>query len=954
MTAEFEEARSLAQLLINIAHHTEPEKDVGELIRDKVELVFELTPSLKGKIDKELLVKELEAIFSTWIGDAVTLEGNDNHETWLPYRRGEINWRYWKRYEQYLQRKGWAEATISKINEMTDDILGRLEDPTRKGAWDRRGLIVGHVQSGKTSNYIGLINKAADAGYKVIIVLTGMHDSLRCQTQIRLDEGFLGYDSGTRTLDSSRAVHRIGVGDIDPGAKPLDTITTRLENGDFRRSVANHFNINPGGNPLLFVLKKNGRVLKNLLEWVEWASTNTDENGRKSVNSVPLLLIDDEADWGSVDTNEDIIGEDGNPDLDHSPKVLNSRIRKLLFSFEQSAYVGYTATPFANIFIHNRGMTNELGEDLFPRSFITNLPVPSNYLSPARFFGIDDSEDVENNTQEELHLYREIVDHADTDEINETKGWMPPVHNKFHIPMVNGESKLPLSLRKAILSFILVCAARRARGQVDVHNSMLVHVSRYVNVQGIVYNQVYSELTDIKNRIKFESDNSEDGIFSELKNLWVSDFVQTTRSVGGVEKVYEDWSLIQGHLIKMSDSITIKQINGSSADMLEYSQNRNNKLNVIVIGGDKLSRGLTLEGLSVSYFLRASKMYDTLIQMGRWFGFHPNYLDLCRLYTTEEIKDWLYEISEASEELRREFDHMSAIGGTPVDYGLKVKTSSKLLITSRVKMRNSVPIQLTFSGAISETINFFKDVEKNRLNLKALENLFERIALDKILPEKNPSRTRLTGKFQNWKGSYFWRGVKAMHIKQFLNEYQTHYSNHRVESKLMREYIENQNEENDLTEWSILLLSGEGETEIELKNVGKVKLVKRSWNPKKEINTSKYLFIRRIVSPRDEAIDLTDEEYKAALVDTKAEWDLDKERSRRKKTPEEPNGISIRSKRKKTNGLLLIYPLQPPEKLGFVDTPVVGIALSFPGDPDAKTVTYYVNNVYYNQEQGLT
>ena len=383
MTSDFEKARAHAQLLIRFAHEENPGKDMSQTIREQVDMVLSIKPEWKSSVDKEKLVKELETIFSTWIGEARTLEGNDTHQPWLHERRTDIDWRYWTRYKQFLQENGWADATIQKLDELTDDTLGRIENPVGQGTWDRRGMIVGHVQSGKTANYIGLICKAADAGYKLIIVLAGMHNSLRSQTQLRLDEGFLGYDSGTRALDLSTAVQVIGVGNIDPGAKRPDTITTRFENGDFKRSVAEHFNINPGGNPLLFVVKKNGSVLKNLLEWVEWAATSSDEHGRKTVSGVPLLVIDDEADWGSIDTKDRVIDENGEPDLEHDPTVLNQRIRKLLFSFDQCAYLGYTATPFANIFIHEKAKTKELGEDIFPRSFITALPYPSNYISPV-------------------------------------------------------------------------------------------------------------------------------------------------------------------------------------------------------------------------------------------------------------------------------------------------------------------------------------------------------------------------------------------------------------------------------------------------------------------------------------------------------------------------------------------------------------------------------------------
>ncbi len=156
-------------------------------------------------------------------------------------------------------------------------------------------------------------------------------------------------------------------------------------------------------------------------------------------------------------------------------------------------------------------------------------------------------------------------------------------------------------------------------------------------------------------------------------------------------------------------SIEVRQINGSARDILDYELNRETGLNVIAIGGDKLSRGLTLEGLTVSYFLRASRMYDTLMQMGRWFGYRPGYLDLCRLYTTPELNEWFQHITEANEELRQEFDHMAAVGGTPRDYGLKVMSHPALMITSRVKLRTGIELQLSFAGSISETVVFHRD-----------------------------------------------------------------------------------------------------------------------------------------------------------------------------------------------------------------------------------------------------
>ena len=953
MTIDFDLARTIAQTMISFAREKEKDRDMEEIIREQVDKVINMLAENSESLDREQLIKELETIFSTWIGDAITLEGRDNHEPWLFNKRQDIDWRYWNRYKQYLQKNGWAEATLEKLDELTYDTLGRLEDPTRKGAWDRRGVIVGHVQSGKTSNYIGLINKAADAGYKLIIVLTGMYDNLRSQTQMRLDEGFLGYDSGTRTLDSSNKVQIVGVGKIDPSVKRPDTITTRLPKGDFRRSVAEHFNINPGGNPLLFVLKKNGNVLKNLLDWVEWATTNTDKSGRKIVSGVPLLVIDDEADWGSIDTRDEVIGPDGKPDLEHSPTVLNGRIRELLFSFEQSAYVGYTATPFANIFIHEGAKTKSFGEDLFPRSFITSLPYPSNYISPSYYFGIYE-DDIESETpRRELPIFRIIDDNAETQDLSEREGWMPPIHDSNHVPRYKGDARIPPSLRKALLSFILVCAARTARGQVQSHNSMLVHVTKFVNVQKQIFDQIFNELMDIQNRVKYEDSGSENSALNELKNLWEDDFVKTTDWFNEAEYPIIKWPNLSNYILKSLSSIQIKQVNGTSADILDYSQYRNAGLNVIVIGGDKLSRGLTLEGLSISYFLRSSKMYDTLMQMGRWFGYRPGYLDLCRLYTSAELKEWLYLITKANGELRHELEYMAIIGGTPIDYGLRIRSDSELLITSRVKMRHGMSLQLTFSGSISETISFYKDKAKNDVNLDALENFIDNINREGFKHEQNPIRKRKYGKTQSWTGSFYWNNVSAENIKRFLEQYITHYSSHKVDCKLLKTYIENQNENGDLTKWTVIIPSGSSKKYYDLRGCGKIKLVRRAWDKDQVPSSSDHLSIGRLVSPRDESIDLTNEEYEVALDRTNSEWKLNKERSRRKKTPEEPSGISIRNIRNRINGLMLIYLLEPPSDQEYGDKPFVAFALSFPGNPHDKKVTYVVNNVYYRQEMGI-
>ena len=464
------------------------------------------------------------------MGRSTTLDDSTDHKPWLPTRRGQISWRYWERYRELLKER-WPSASIDGLEELTDEVLMRLEDPSREGPWDRRGLVVGHVQSGRLANYIGLINKAVDAGYRLIVVLAGVHKSLRSQTQIRLDEGFLGYES-VAAVATNQGLKAVGVGRIAPDLRP-NTITNRSDDGDFKRTVAQRFQINPGVEPLLFVIKKNASVLKNLLEWVDWAAKHKDpDTNRPIVRNVPLLVIDDEADHASVDTKDQAFDEEGNPDPDHDPTVINRRIRRLLHCFEKVAYVGYTATPFANIFIHESGRTTDEGEDLFPRSFIINLPAPSDYVGPLRVFGMDAHPEADLQASDGLPIIRRIEDHVDDPE-NETVGWMPVRHKISHLPQVNGEKVLPESLRDAIRAFILTCAARRLRGQATAHNSMLIHVTRFTAVQGHVFEQVKSFLDHLLLRLRYGEGTDPSPEVGKLRTLWESDFIPTTERIGG-------------------------------------------------------------------------------------------------------------------------------------------------------------------------------------------------------------------------------------------------------------------------------------------------------------------------------------------------------------------------------------------------------------------------------------
>ena len=921
-----------------------------DIIAQNIEMVLGIMPEWKVDLNREAVSDELIRRFSIWIGKDSILVNIEGHEPWLKSERKQ-EWRYWQRYREW-QEKRLPWSAVEKLDASTDEILGLLEDPERKGAWDRRGLVVGHVQSGKTGNYTGLICKAADAGYKIIIVLAGMHNNLRSQTQMRLDEGFLGFETSPLHEDNVRV---IGVGEIDSDftIRP-NYATNRSEKGDFSTKSSKNLGISPEQRPWLFVVKKNKTVLERLYKWINnhVANTTDAESGRKLVTHLPLLIIDDEADNASVDTGENVVSQDGIPDEEHQPTAINRLIRKILHSFQRKAYVGYTATPFANIFIHERGATAEEGDDLFPSAFISNLAAPSNYVGPARVFGLSSAD----NAQDGLPLVKEINDHC-TDDCK--AGWMPLKHKNGHKPRHHSEHGMPDSLQEAIDAFLLVCAIRNLRGQQDQHSSMLIHVTRFNNVQKDVHEQVETYLRHIKQRLHRKINHK--AILQRLELLWEEDFLPTTNRMLQewpelVKAKPVTWQQIEEMLLQVVDEISVKMINGTAKDALDYADNAGG-LKVIAIGGDKLARGLTLEGLCVSYFLRASRMYDTLMQMGRWFGYRPGYLDLCRLYTTSDLIEWFQHIADASEELREEFDIMAASGSTPREYGLRVKSHPVLLVTSRLKMRSAKSLWLSFSGSIVETVSLFKETDIIEKNFQAFNKLVEHLGVPQAIPDQIRE-----GRNNTWNG-VCWKKVSHTHITDFLENYITHKQAYKVNSKLLAEFIISMAKGNELVEWTVAVIGG-GESEHVVAGFN-VKKMKRSGNA----NIHDRYAIKRLLSPRDESLDMDKDSWLAALEDTQKAWTEDPGRlDEKNEPPTVPSGVSIRRIRgfgsegipaHPERGLLLLYLLEPKEAYADVllkfpenTSPIIAFGISFPGSKSGTKVEYKVNNVLWEQEYG--
>jgi hypothetical protein len=917
MISEEEAIVSVAQTMLRMRY---PQDTVG---RDEIAAVVDectrLLPQGMSKEARARIIAELETRVVIKIGKPTRIVDEKGHVPWYQGDR-KADRRFFQRYVDFLrQDKGWSETAIDALDQSTDFVMEEIEDPDREGPWDRRGLIVGHVQSGKTANYAGLASKAADAGYKLVIVLAGMHNALRQQTQRRLDRDFLGYNSISG--HDGQGFNRIGVGIID-GSIHAEHLTTQALNGDFSRSVADHVGVGVQQRPVLLVVKKNASILRNLNTWVrEILSARGDTESR------PLLVIDDEADQASVDTGQQEFDEDDVPDPDYEPKRINGQIRQLLSAFSRSAYVAYTATPFANILIHDAAVATEFGDDLFPRSFVVNLPAPSNYVGPELVFGVDREDGA--LAEDPLPLIRHVE--------QEEEGWIIEGHKKEFVPRYAGEACIPTSLEDAILSFILVCAARAARGQAREHNSMLVHVSRFKGVHAQVYSQVEEWLTLIKRLLKYRVGGDE--LRERLHDLWESDFVVTSREVR-VRQTGRDlhatvWAEVEPHLAAAADKIKMQVVNSDMRDAIDYEANAEHGLSIIAVGGDKLSRGLTLEGLSVSYFLRASRMYDSLMQMGRWFGYRPGYVDLCRLYLTGDLELWFRHVANASEELRGRLDHMAMIGATPEQYGLRIQSHEILLVTAPNKMRHSREFLVSFQGEGKIQTVFFSEETPNRRNAETIAAFLAGLGPPN---ETHPSRERPSGKRHSWQNARLWSKVPGAEVAGLLGGLLFPEQARDVNSERLASYIRMQLAAGELVEWTVAVLAGEGE-ELIVSGLA-VRTLQRS--PLKSGRAGNRYRVKTILAPRDETIDLNAAEYERAL-------DLSNQKRRRDGKPESdtPDGPEIRRIRGENprRGLLLLYPLSPETaKVGF-QVPIFGVVVSFPDSGNGQSVRYRFNTV---------
>lgn len=905
----------------------DPIKNIRQLLSDSTsytrqEIEEAVDEVLKMKYfvneNREMLIRRVEELYTIRQDEYKSIEKTDEKLPWLDEKRAELDFTngFWGRYREYLEiEKNFAPEVINKLDRITDSILDNLFDPSLKITINKKGLVVGQVQSGKTANYTGLVCKAADSGFKLIIIMAGIHNNLRSQTQIRIDESFLGFDTQhTRAFDQ-RSI-QIGVGDPYFGAPIVaHSLTSSIEKGDFTQGAANALGLNFNtSEPIVAVIKKNPHVLRRIYQWLSAQATEDNELGR-IIRNKSLLLIDDEADNASINISND----------PEKQSTINGWITKILNLFGKNAYVGYTATPFANIFI-------PLDEqNLFPRNFIKNIPAPSNYIGPEKVFGFSPLEEDESS-----NTVLPIVNR-----INDFRNFVPDRHKKDEqLP-----SSLPESLKTAIRCFIITCAIRRLRGQTTVHNSMLIHVSRFQRWQDHICELVSNQFIYYRRGI----DQNDNVILNELKSTFEQDdkgyksFVTVSSSIINSDLINLDsqtqvhqWNDVLLHLNEAASRIKVKSIHGGSGEALDYFDHKNG-LSVIAVGGNKLSRGLTLEGLSVSYYLRASRMYDTLMQMGRWFGYKGGYIDLCRLYTSRELNEWFCHITHASEELREEFDYMSDVAGsTPEQYALKVRTHPGVLqISATNKMRSATTVQISWAGRLVESYEFKKDISVIDNNFKHTQKIISTLPNDFITKPN----------------AFLWYDIPAEQIINFFEGIQSVENLKKAEPRKLIQFINTQLKNGELTDWRIALMS---KTKAKSSNfiIGGREYDVGQWFRKEDENNSSddlfYLVKSHIISPPDEFVDFNNQEWESAIS-------LTNERRTRPGKAKFPKGKLVREElRSPKKPLLLIYLLDPDESLWKYPlekgiNPFVGYAISFPKSNFSAPVSYAINEELLKQ-----
>lgn len=808
---------------------------------------------------------------------------------------------YWRRQRNFLSFDlGRRDFEVDSLDRSSNEVLEHLENPDATKGFAVKGLVIGHVQSGKTQNFSALIAKSADAGYKIVIVLSGLHNTLRQQTQRRLER-----DLGRENV--------AGVGEPEAG-KRWQWMTGAELWGDFNPGAVSAA-VLQGNEQVIFVVKKNKTRLERLICWMA---------GRVP-SWVPVLVIDDEADQASINTGGnrsyiareevDLVGGDFDGEEltedELNPSAINLNIRKLIGSFAKCSYVAYTATPFANVLIDPSARDKEGGSDLFPTDFIISLPAPPGdvYVGATRLFGRDRllGEEANNVDEDGLNIIEFVPDY-------EAAMLLPPRGARAgFVPM------LPQSLKSALLDYVLASAAWLERSRKDEPCVMLVHTAMQRALQDPLGPDISKELAYIRQQWLYDANTYR----PVLKERWDKRFRPITASVDvNLDRKFEDIAPFLDRLLR--DGIEVRILNSNWDDTVDFEDEP--FLKAVVIGGNKLSRGLTLEGLLVSYYIRETLYYDTLMQMGRWFGYRGKYVDLTRLYSTEQLVACFHDLATAEEELRAQIGRYRRENLTPRQLMPKIRKHPSMAITAETKMQAAVQVQVSFAGEQVQTLRF-------PLNPTPALAANRDVAL-RLLQSLGPPHSVIAGKPS-------WADVSPNAVRAFISEFEV-IDQFAIHPPSVIEYIDKQIANGELTRWRILVScasvsrQGAGWTEdLGIQGMPIVPLIARS----RLANDPTSLGV--VTDPEAELLGLS-EEAKTAAEDAFAEGLFPS------------RATAYRSRRSASEGLLVIYPISPrsgpgrnaSNRVALFTNPeglptLVAYSLSFPASKTSATVEYY-------------
>ncbi|MBB5933760.1 Z1 domain-containing protein [Streptomyces zagrosensis] len=564
--------------------------------------------------------KVLTELVPVAVADAPTVISTEFTPWYTPAAQQSRNW-YWPAYERVLERKGWNAAALAALDEATDRVVERLANPATPAIYQSKGLVVGHVQSGKTANFTGVIAKAIDSGYRLVIVLAGTLNLLRQQTQRRLDMELIGRENILRGGDETESDyaddpewHRDGFlahGGLPSVLGAFDIVRMTTRDNDYKRLLqgitALEFEKQEPALPLhdprnvhrsaarLMVVKKNKTVLTKLLKDLQKIRTPLAE--------IPVIIIDDESDQASVNTSDPRKLREGKAER----TAINGLVSSLLALLPRSQYVGYTATPFANVFIDPSDTA-----DIFPKDFIVSLPAPAGYMGVRAFHDLDSGvpwqERTYANSQGKAHV-RDIPPTAEEEDTD--------------------------TLQQALDAFVLSAAIKLYREQNDPrglsypHHTMLVHES----VRTVDHRALAERLTGLWHASGYMGPTGH----ARLRTLFDTDFAPVSAARADGFATPADFAEVAPHIgaacIRIGGDENPVLVVNSDKDIEQGTADFDKRsLWKILVGGAKLSRGFTVEGLTISYYRRTTTQADTLMQMGRWFGFRKGYRDLVRLY----------------------------------------------------------------------------------------------------------------------------------------------------------------------------------------------------------------------------------------------------------------------------------------------------------------------------------